>query len=385
MPRRQGAVLGVLTATIWLIAASGSLGASGPFAPLDRPGPPLDVPAAKLKAALACTPGVATATRNPLLLVPGTDLDPGPNYSWNYERAFAALKWPYCTITLPYHTTGDIQVAGEYIVYALRTVAAMSHRQVDILGYSQGGMVPRWALRFWPDTRALVHTYVALDPSNHGTLDANAICQQQCSAADWQQAAGSHFILALNSFAETFAGIDYTVIYSHTDEIVVPNTDPSGSSSLHTGAGRIENIAVQQVCPTDASDHLAMGSYDPVGYALAVDAFSHEGLADPARIPATVCAQPFQPGVDPSTFASDYAGYLGAIGNAQQTAAQFPAEPPLKCYVFASCPVATAQPVHPGRPRAHHRRAPKKHHRGRHRHRHRRSRRSHRRPEDPDY
>ena len=96
---------------------------------------------------------------------------------------------------------------------------------------------------------------------------------------------------ALNSLAETFAGIDYTVIFSRTDEVVVPNFDSSGSSSLHTGGGTIANIAVQQICPNDISEHLAMGSYDAVGYALAIDAFTHSGAADPSRIPATVCAR----------------------------------------------------------------------------------------------
>jgi hypothetical protein len=311
--------------------------AAGPYAPLDRPGPPLSVPAAKLKAALSCSAGIAGAARNPILLVPGTDLDPGPNYSWNYERAFAALHWPYCAVTLPYHTTGDIQVAGQYIVSALRTMAHAARRQVDVLGYSQGGMLPRWALRFWPDTRPLVHDLVSLDPSNHGTLDADAVCRGECSPAEWQQATTANFIAALNSYAETFKGTDYTVIYSHDDEVVVPNWSPSGSSSLHTGRGRIENVAVQQVCPTDVSEHLAMGSYDAVGYALAVDALSHESVADPARIPASVCAQPFQPGVDPSAFGLDYAGYVGAIGLAEATAPEVSAEPPLDCYVFASC------------------------------------------------
>lgn len=343
-------------AAVTCVLAAPAYAVGGAYAPVDRPGPPLSVPTAKLKASLSCTPGVAREHRNPILLVPGTNLDPSSNYSWNYERAFAALKWAYCTVTLPYHTMGDIQVAGEYVVYALRAVAKLAGRQVDVLGYSQGGMLPRWALRFWPDTRRLVHAYVALDPSNHGTLDANATCQQHCAPADWQQAAGSHFYGALNSFAETFAGIDYTVVYSRTDEIVVPNLDASGSSSLHTGKGRIANIAVQQICPNDTSDHLAMGSYDPVGYALAIDAFSHESLADPARIPATVCAEPFQPGVNPATFPSDYAAYLAAIGNAEETAPQVSAEPPLECYVFAACRIAGRPQTRshkPGRRRTH--------------------------------
>ena len=359
----------------WLGIAATAHADTRPYAPLDRPGPALSVPADKLRAALSCQPGVASATRNPILLIPGTNLDPSSNYSWNYERAFAALRWPYCTVTLPFHTMGDIQVAGQYVVYALRTEAAMAERPVDILGYSQGGMLPRWALRFWPDTRRLVHAYVALDPSNHGTLDANATCQSTCAPADWQQAAGSHFIQALNSGAETFAGIDYTVIYSRTDEIVVPNLDASGSSSLHTGAGQIANIAVQQICPNDASDHLAMGSYDPVGYALAVDAFSHESLADPARVPRSVCAQPLQPGVDPLSFAGDYAGYLSAIGQAEQEAPQVSAEPPLACYVLASCSVATPPSAqHPAAGKHHRRRGKHHRHHGKQHHRHRRPR-----------
>jgi triacylglycerol esterase/lipase EstA (alpha/beta hydrolase family) len=295
------------------------------------------VPGGKLRSSLTCTAGIRRDSRNPILLVPGTDLDPGPNYAWNYERAFRALHWPYCAVTLPRHATGDIQVAGEYIVHALRAMSSKAHRRVDVLGYRQGGMVPRWALRFWPRTRSLVHELVALDPSNHGTVDANATCQQQCNAADWQQAQNSHFILALNSRTETFAGIDYTVIFSRTDEIVVPNLDSSGSSSLHTGRGRIANIAVQQICPNDTSDHLAMGTYDPVAYALATDAFRHEALADPGHVSPTVCAAPFQPGVEPASFPSDYAGFLGAIADAQNSAPQVSKEPPLKCYVFASC------------------------------------------------
>ena len=44
-----------------------------------------------------------------------------------------------------------------------------------------------------------------------------------------------------------------------------------------------------------------MGSYDPVAYAAAIDAFTHPGPAVPARVPRSVCATPFQPEVDPLT------------------------------------------------------------------------------------
>jgi len=292
-------------------------------------GPKLSVPKATLRAALTCKPGV---DRRPILLVPGTNLDPESNFSWNYERAFKARGWPYCTVKLPFHTMGDSQVAGEYVVYALRTMARRSGRRVDVLGFSQGGMLPRWALRFWPGTRRLIGDLVGLDPSNHGTLDSAVLCQASCPPAYWQQATGSQFNGALNSRAETFAGVDYTVVYSRTDEVVTPNLDASGSSSLHTGRGRIANVAVQEICPADVSEHLAMGSYDPVGYALAVDAFTHRGPAKASRVAAATCTQPFQPGVNPATFGTDYAGYLAAVGNAAVTSPFVPAEPPLKPY-----------------------------------------------------
>jgi triacylglycerol esterase/lipase EstA (alpha/beta hydrolase family) len=303
---------------------------TGIYAPLARPGPRLDIPSHLLRRALACTRGVVRAQRDPILLVPGTEEDPGLNFGWNYEPAFAHLGWPYCTITLPGHTTKDIQRAGEYIVYALRTMHRLAGHKVDILGYSQGGMLPRWALRFWPHTRQLVNAFVALDPSNHGTIEANLVCGQPCSAADWQQRSTAHFIQALNSGAETFAPISYSVIYSRADDVVIPNFDSSGSSSLHTGSGKIADIAVQDICPDDTSDHFGMGSYDPVGYALAIDAFTHAGPANPARIPRRVCASLFQPGVNPATFPADYAAFFNGSG----TSPSIPAEPPLAAYVY---------------------------------------------------
>src|SRR4051812_11869489 len=265
----------VSVGTALVVSAVPASAGTSPYAPLDRPGPALSVPAAALAASLHCSTSLTGISREPILLVPGTNLDPHPNFGWNYERAFDALHWPYCAVTLPHHAMGDVQVAGEYVVNALRTMAARSGHKVEVLGYSQGGMLPRWALRWWPDTRRLVDDVVGLDPSNHGTIDAQVACHLDCPPAYWQQASGSHFDDALNSRAETFAGIDYTVVFSRVDEVVVPNFDASGSSSLHTGDGDIANIAVQDICPNDMSEHLAMGSYDPVGYALAIDAFTH--------------------------------------------------------------------------------------------------------------
>jgi pimeloyl-ACP methyl ester carboxylesterase len=179
------------------------------YAPVDQAGPVLSASPAQLAASLECgtkTP-LAGATVTPILLVHGTGSDPENNFSWNYEPALDALNIPWCTVALPEHGLGDIQDAGEYVVNAIRVMSQTAGRKISIIGHSQGGMLPRWALRFWPDTRPLVDDVIGIAPSNHGTKDAEFSCQTGCPAADWQQSDTANFIQALNSFKETFAGI----------------------------------------------------------------------------------------------------------------------------------------------------------------------------------
>ena len=170
------------------------------FAPLERPGPALSVPLAQLQKALVCTGDLRRAPLQPVLLVPGTNVTP-QEFAWNYQNSFRAQGRPFCTIELPLQGMADIQVSGEYLVYAIRTMHARAGRRVDVMGHSQGGMVPRWALRFWPDTRAMVDDLVGLAPSNHGTLVSKASCQSSCPESHRQQATGSLFNEALNSRA----------------------------------------------------------------------------------------------------------------------------------------------------------------------------------------
>lgn len=308
---------------------AGRLPDTGLYAPLDRPGPALSPSPAELASSLSCTGDLQH--RHPVLLVPGTTLDPS-EFRWNYLRSLPAAGFAVCTVALPQHALGDIQLAGEYVVNAIRQVHARSGQQVAVVGHSQGGMVPRWALRLWPDVRPMVSDLVGLAPSNHGTLDSQALCRASCPPAFWQQAANAHFVQALNSGVETFRGISDTDVYTHADEVVTPNLDDSGSSSLKTGRGAIRNVALQDVCTTDASDHLAIGTYDAVAYALVVDALTHRGPADPARVPAAVCTQPFQPGVEPAAFAVDDAGLLVDLAANTATGPQSAAEPPLASY-----------------------------------------------------
>ena len=307
-----------------------------PFAPVDRPGPPLRVPTRVLADSVRCTPNARNAHREVVLFVHGTTVTPRENFSWNWFPAMKKLGWPFCYVTEPNHAMSDAQISAEYVVFAIRHVYMISGRKVDIVGHSQGGIEPRFALRFWPDLRSMVDDYVSFAATNHGTLAADALCPPVvgCAPAIWQQRFDSNFTRAMDSYQETFPGISYTNVFTHTDEFVQPNLDPSGTSSLHGGGGNIDNVAVQDICPLDVSEHLAVGTYDPVSYAVAIDALTHAGPADPKRIPGTVCSKLFMPGVDPAQFPADYAVLGETIGRELATYPHVSSEPALAGYVY---------------------------------------------------
>jgi hypothetical protein len=338
-------VLGVVGAVLLFAAPAHAIS----YAPVDAPGPVFTVPQSALDASLRCNDAIASARVAPVLFVAGTTVSPREDFEWNWERAMQHLGRPYCDVTVPGHSMADIQVAGEYIVNAIRTMYGRSGHKIAIIGHSQGGMSPRWALRFWPDTRAMVDDLIGLAPSNHGTIVAPALCAVGgCAPAIWQQRNTSPLIKAVNSGQETFAGISYTVIYSHTDEVVLPNADAkTGSSALRGGDGRVANIAIQDVCPLDISEHLGVGTYDHTAFALGLDALSYAGPAVVGRIDPGVCNDPVMPAIDRGSFLADFAQAADVLAHQLATYPHVPAEPALACYVTASCPTppAAAKPV----------------------------------------
>lgn len=335
-----------LLALAALIPLTGPASATTAYAPLNRPGPALSVPAAVRHAALSCHGNPASALE-PVLLNPATSVTPQENYSWNYEKAFTAQGRYWCAVTMPFHTFGDIQTAAEYLVYGIRQMHATTHHRIAVLGHSQGGMSMRWALRFWPDTRPMVDDIIGMAGDNHGTTALPGCISgvTTCVPAVWQQRAGSNFIKALNSGTETFSGISYTEIYTHTDEVVTPSdNNADASSALHTGSGQITNIATQDICPAEPDEHLLVGTVSPTAYALVVDALDHHGPANPARINRAVCSTLYQPYVTP-TAVQEFLPLLTALPSLATTALPsitlsgaplLKAEPPLRCYVHAT-------------------------------------------------
>ena len=305
-----------------------------------RSGPPLFEPSGRLASALRCTgdpAASARAGRTPVLLIHGTTSNARANFSWNWDRSFDGERRAHCDVDLPGSGNDDIQTAAEYVVYGIRALHAAAGTRIDLLGHSQGGMIGRWALKYWPDARGMVDDYVSLAASNHGTAVFAVQCAATptCTAANWQQRTGSNFLTALNRGPQTWPGISYTQIYTRTDEIVVPNRDSSGSSSLPP-AGNVRNIAVQRLCPTETVEHFGM-AYDNAAWLLGMDALTHRGPASLFRVDTATCGWPFMPAVNPLTFPTHAAAALTQTVASTASATSWPAEPALRCYVTHTC------------------------------------------------
>jgi hypothetical protein len=338
---RWAACLVAATALAAAIVGVATAEAAPNYAPIDQPGPALSVPQAQLAASLRCTGAIAHASVEPVLLVASTAVDSDENFSWSYEPVLRNRGIPYCTSDLPgadAENMDDIQNRADYLVYAIRTMYRASGQRIALIGASQGGEAERWTLRFWPDTRAMVADVIALDSPNHGSITVNALCVITCSPALWQQTYNSQFIQALNSGQETFAGISYTDIATYTDDFVEPNL-PGDSTVFLDGPGDITNVAIQDICPLAVADHLLVASTNPIAVALALDAITYPGPANPARIDRSVCgAGLFASGVPIGESLSGFAAAAAQVAGQLALAPRVTGEPALACYFNASCP-----------------------------------------------
>jgi len=243
----------------------------------------------------SCKPSAAHP--RPVILVHGTFADMSD--SW---QALSPLlrNNGYCVYALNYgsysgsgafgiYATGDIAASAEQLsAFVNRVLSSTGANQADLVGHSQGGMMPRYYLRFLGGA-AKVRTLVGLAPSNHGTtLDglftlagyfpgADAFLGALCPACA-QQSAGSAFLSNLNSGSETVPGVKYTVIESANDEVVTPYT----SAFLSGGGSNVTNILLQQQCALDQGEHLSM-PYDHIADADVLNAL------DPAHAVAPAC------------------------------------------------------------------------------------------------
>ncbi len=224
----------------------------------------------------SCRP--TRAHPRPVVLVHGTLENMA--YNW-YTLSSLLSNEGYCVFALNYGQeparvvgfpgavpaggTGPIPASAAQLAEFVQHVREATHAaKVDIVGHSQGGMMPRYYLRFLGGAKS-VHALIGLSPSNHGTTVGGFLSLLEllpggagragiglvCGIACEEQLAGSPFMEKLNAGGDTVRGVTYTVIETQYDEVVTPYT-----SAFLTGKA-VTNIDLQQQCALDLSEHLA--------------------------------------------------------------------------------------------------------------------------------
>jgi triacylglycerol lipase len=232
----------------------------------------------------SCKPTVAHPY--PIVLVHGT----AENQFNNWQALSPALKAQgYCVFSLNYgaaqysaatgaYGLGEIsKSAHELDAFVARVRTATGAPKVSLVGHSQGGMMPRYYLKFLGGA-AEVDDLVGLSPSNHGTTQQiPAPANQYCPACD-EQKVGSPFLTNLNSGDETPGNVSYTQVVTQYDEVVVPYT------SGYLSGPNTTNVTLQDRCPADTTEHLRI-SYDPAAIQWVLNALARSGPADPGFQP----------------------------------------------------------------------------------------------------
>ncbi|MFF3336379.1 lipase family alpha/beta hydrolase [Streptomyces sp. NPDC002888] len=180
--------------------------------------------------------------------------------------------------TLPrLYGLGDIRAsARELAAFVDRVLADTRAEKVNLVGHSQGGMLPHHYLKYLGGAPK-VHHVVGIAPSNHGvTVEGlTALVRQapgvrevaeerllfRVSPAFAQLLHDSEFVAELVAPGDTVDGVRYTVIWSTRDEVV----KPPGSQRLTSTAPHhpVTNLCLQDLVPDSRATHLAL-PYDPV-------------------------------------------------------------------------------------------------------------------------
>ncbi|MFG3012634.1 esterase/lipase family protein [Streptomyces cinerochromogenes] len=207
----------------------------------------------------------------------------------------------YCVYSLDYgqlpgvplfHGLGPIdKSAGQLSAFVDKVLAATGAAKADLVGHSQGGMMPRYYLKFLGGA-AKVSALVGIAPDNHGTdLDGLTHLLPYFPGAEdllkattpglADQITGSAFLTKLNTGGDTVPGVRYTVIATRYDEVVTP------WRTQYLSGSDVRNVQLQDLCPLDLSEHLAIGLFDRIAF--------HEvaNSLDPAHATATTCASAF--------------------------------------------------------------------------------------------
>lgn len=129
---------------------------------------------------------------------------------------------------------------------ALLDAAVGSVDEVDVVGFSAGGLVARvWAADGGTDAARRI---VTVATPNHGT--SPDVLGDACTGGCASLLAGSDLVTDLNTGDETPSGSEWATVWSETDGVVVPATSARLEGAL--------DVPVQDVCPGLTPIHLEM-------------------------------------------------------------------------------------------------------------------------------
>lgn len=231
-----------------------------------------------------------------------------------YKANLPIYRFYGCYVNLPNRTLGDAQVTSEYVVSAIqRLYQQTGKKQIALVGHSQGNLNIQWALNYWPSTRSMVANYVSLSGDFQGTGEGPILQAVQdlavrgTSPSVIQQSVllgqQSNYLKALNKRGN-LALVPTTSTYGLEDEIIQP---VAPDTMLGSGGAAFVHVAVEDICPTFVVDHFAI-LIDSVAFYLALDAFTHGGVASVARVRAAypdICSNAVAPGVSSTAVPDD--------------------------------------------------------------------------------
>ncbi|PLB36676.1 putative lipase [Aspergillus candidus] len=239
--------------------------------------------------------------KKPVILVPGTAIPAGTTYHFNLgQLGHAAPEADVVWVNIPQASLRDAQENAEYVAYAIHYIAALSHTSVSVISWSQGGLDTQWALKYWPSTRAQVEDFIAVSPDFRGTAVRSIVCPALdllvCTPSLWQQGWETEFIQTARADGGDSAYVPTTTIYSTFDEIVQPQSGDDASALLKDARSMgVSNNHLQTVCANRPAGGIYTHEgtlYNPLTWALIIDALTHDGPGDVSRLDLdAICQQ----------------------------------------------------------------------------------------------
>ncbi|MEV1048833.1 alpha/beta fold hydrolase [Streptomyces sp. NPDC049916] len=284
VPRTRSVLAALLLAVTLLVAPAATANAASPAAAAATSRGWNDY---------SCKPSAAHP--RPVVLVHGTFGNSVDNW---LGLAPYLVNRGYCVFSLDYgqlpgvpffHGLGPVdKSAGQLDVFVDKVLAATGAPKADLVGHSQGGMMPNYYLKFLGGAPK-VNALVGIAPSNHGTTLLGLtkllpyfpgvekfIDDKTPALAD--QVAGSPFITKLNAGGDTVPGVRYTVIATQYDQVVTPYR------TQFLDGPNVRNVLLQNLCPLDLSEHVAIATVSRIVFHEVANAL------DPARATPTTCS-----------------------------------------------------------------------------------------------